>query len=148
MPANRRRLPSPTPNATPAPVRSAVPAAIPHLLKVEEAPFMTSRGTSAAATPAERAQADLACLNLSFLHVARELSRSARELAITRLGLDAECCAALDRLSLADLHALAHSQALIFSLRVDARALSAQAELSRHDRIASEARLVLSARTA
>ncbi|MBC7781609.1 MAG: flagellar transcriptional regulator FlhD [Proteobacteria bacterium] len=91
----------------------------------------------------ERAQNDLAELNLSFLHVARELARSARDVAITRLGLDAESCTALERLSVADMHALAHSHALIFSLRVDARDLSAHAELARSNRIASEARLIL-----
>jgi hypothetical protein len=46
-----------------------------------------------------RIEADLVQLNLSFLHVARELARSARELAITRLGLDAAACAALERVN-------------------------------------------------
>jgi len=92
-----------------------------------------------------RIDADLAELNLSFLHVARALSRSAREIAVTRLGLDAEACAALDRLSVADLHAIAHSQTLIFSLRVAPGELSAQAQLARYDPVASEARLVLAA---
>ena len=90
-------------------------------------------------------EADLAQLNLSFLHVARELSRSARELAITRLGLDAAACAALCRLSVADLQALAHSQALIFALRVDPADLPRQAQLARTNRIAAEARVLLSA---
>lgn len=94
---------------------------------------------------AGRIDADLAELNLSFLHVARELSRSAREIAVTRLGLDAEACAALDQLSVADLHAIAHSRTLIFSLRVAPGELSAQAQLARYDPVASEARLVLAA---
>jgi hypothetical protein len=92
---------------------------------------------------AARIEADIAQLNLSFLHVARELARSARELAVTRLGLDAAACAALDRLSLADLEALAHSHALIFGLRVDATHLPMQAELARTNQIASGARLLL-----
>lgn len=91
-------------------------------------------------------EADLAQLNLSFLHVARELSRSARELAITRLGLDAAACAALCRLSVADLQVLASSQALIFALRVDPADLPRQAQLARSNRTASEARVLLSAR--
>lgn len=108
-------------------------------LRVEEAP---------AALPAEtpialRIEADIAQLNLSFLHVARELARSARELAVTRLGLDAAACAALDRLSIADLQALAHSHALIFGLRVDPVDLPMHAELARTNRIASGARLLL-----
>ncbi len=94
---------------------------------------------------AARIDADIAQLNLSFLHVARELARSARELAVTRLGLDAAACAALDRLSVADLQALAHSHALIFGLRMDPAALPMQAELARANRIASGARLLLSA---
>jgi hypothetical protein len=92
---------------------------------------------------ASRIEADIAQLNLSFLHVARELSRSSRELAVTRLGLDANACAALDRLSIADLQALAHSHALIFGLRVDPSDLPLQAKLARTNRIASGARLLL-----
>jgi hypothetical protein len=108
-------------------------------LRVEEAPV-----SAAGEMPmASRIEADIAQLNLSFLHVARELSRSARELAVTRLGLDAAACAALDRLSLADLQALAHSHALIFGLKVDASDLPLQAELARTNRIASGARLLL-----
>lgn len=110
-------------------------------LRVEEAPAVSA---FAAAGPSPL-EADLAQLNLSFLHVARELSRSARELAITRLGLDAAACAALCRLSVADLQALAHSQALIFALRVDPADLPRQAQLARTNRIASEARVLLSA---
>ncbi len=91
-----------------------------------------------------RIEADLVQLNLSFLHVARELARSARELAITRLGLDAAACAALCRLSVADLQALAHSHALIFGLRVDPADLSLQAQLARTNPTASDARVLLS----
>ena len=91
-----------------------------------------------------RIEADLVQLNLSFLHVARELARSARELAITRLGLDAAACAALCRLSVADLQALAHSHALIFGLRVDPADLSLQAQLARANPTASDARVLLS----
>jgi|LNFM01.1.fsa_nt_gb hypothetical protein len=94
---------------------------------------------------AARIEADIAQLNLSFLHVARELARSARELAVTRLGLDAAACAALDRLSIADLQALSHSHALIFGLRLDPADLPMQAELARTNRIASGARLLLAA---
>jgi len=92
---------------------------------------------------ASRIEADIEQLNLSFLHVARELSRSARELAVTRLGLDATACAVLDRLSVADLQALAQSHVLIFGLKVDPSDLPMQAKLARTDRIASGARLVL-----
>ena len=97
------------------------------------------------ATAASGIEADLAQLNLSFLHVARELSRSARDVAITRLGLDAAACSALCRLSVADLQALAHSQALIFGLRLDPADLPLQAQLARTNRVASEARVLLSA---
>jgi hypothetical protein len=83
-------------------------------------------------------------LNLAYLHVARELSRSSRELAITRLGLDAEACAALDRLSVEDLHVLANSQGLLFTLRIDAVALMETARLARVDHAAFESRLLLS----
>lgn len=93
---------------------------------------------------AERTELDVAQLNLAYLHVARELSRSARDEAITRLGLDAEACAALDRLSVDDLHALAHSRGLLFMLRLDAGALIETARLARADRAAFEARLLLS----
>jgi hypothetical protein len=107
-------------------------------LRVEEAAAVN--GDTATAS---RIEADIAQLNLSFLHVARELSRSSRELAVTRLGLDATACAALDRLSIADLQALAHSHALIFGLRVDPSDLPLQAKLARTNRIASGARLLL-----
>jgi hypothetical protein len=92
----------------------------------------------------ERTHLDLVQLNLAYLHVARELSRSSRELAITRLGLDAEACAALDRLSVEDLHVLANSQGLLFTLRIDAVALMETARLARVDHAAFESRLLLS----
>jgi hypothetical protein len=95
--------------------------------------------------PADRVQADLLQLNLSFLHLAREAARSARDVAITRFGLDAEACAALERLSMADLQAIAQSQALVFGLRVEPRALAAHAALARNNPVASEARLLLAA---
>ena len=115
----------------PAPVR----------LRAEEGPAAAAFEVTAASG----IEADLAQLNLSFLHVARELSRSARDVAITRLGLDAAACAALCRLSVADLQALAHSQALIFGLRLDPADLPLQAQLARTNRVASEARVLLSA---
>lgn len=93
---------------------------------------------------AERTHLDLVQLNLAYLHVARELSRSARDMAITRLGLDAEACAALDCLSVDDLQALAHSKGLLFTLRIDAGALMETARLARSDPAAFEARLLLS----
>lgn len=110
-------------------------------LRAEEGPAAAAFD----ATAASGIEADLAQLNLSFLHVARELSRSARDVAITRLGLDAAACAALCRLSVADLQALAHSQALIFGLRLDPADLPLQAQLARTNRVASEARVLLSA---
>ncbi len=112
----------------------------PSPLRVEEVPsgvVFDAAGTSPIET-------DLAQLNLSFLHVARELARSAREIAITRLGLDAAACAALCRLSVADLQALAHSHSLIFGMRVDPADLSLHARLARTNRAASEARVLLS----
>jgi hypothetical protein len=82
----------------------------------------------------ERTHLDLVQLNLAYLHV----------LAITRLGLDAEACAALDRLSVEDLHVLANSQGLLFTLRIDAVALMETARLARVDHAAFESRLLLS----
>lgn len=111
-------------------------------LRVEEASPPEARPNES------RLDADIAQLNLAFLQVARELSRSGRELAVTRLGLDAVACAALDRLSVTDLHTLAHSHQLIFRLRLDASDLSTHAELARCDRVASEARLLLAANPA
>jgi hypothetical protein len=127
-----------SPGAVPAPVAEAVRSRPAIGLRVEEAAAVN--GDTATAS---RIEADIAQLNLSFLHVARELSRSSRELAVTRLGLDANACAALDRLSIADLQALAHSHALIFGLRVDPSDLPLQAKLARTNRIASGARLLL-----
>ena len=120
--------------------RPPAAGALPAPLRVQEAP---SAGAFDRAGDF-RIEADLVQLNLSFLHVARELARSARELAITRLGLDAAACAALCRLSVADLQALAHSHALIFGLRVDPADLSLQAQLARTNPTASDARVLLS----
>jgi hypothetical protein len=126
-------------NALPAPAHRATSAPSPALLAEE------ASGRDQAACTSDRTSTDLAELNLSFLHVARALSRSSRELAITRLGLDVEACIALERLSVSDLQVLAHSNALIFGLRLDARDLSAHEALDRHERAASDARLLLSA---
>ncbi len=140
-PVSARRA-APVSRSTPRKAVRSGPAAGPVVrLQVEE-----PLAAAAVELPvAARIDADIAQLNLSFLHVARELARSARELAVTRLGLDAAACAALDRLSVADLQALAHSHALIFGLRVDPAALPMQAELARTNRIASGARLLLAA---
>jgi hypothetical protein len=113
----------------------------PHRLRAEE-PLALSARLAPDAAPIE---ADLVQLNLSYLHLARELARSARDLAITRLGLDAAACSVLCRLSVADLQALAHSRALIFGLRVAPGELPAQAQLARTNRAASDARVLLSA---
>ena len=123
------------------------PGARPPAAGAPSAPLRVQEALSAGAfdrTGDFRIEADLVQLNLSFLHVARELARSARELAITRLGLDAAACAALCRLSVADLQALAHSRALIFGLRVDPADLSLQAQLARTNPTASDARVLLS----
>jgi hypothetical protein len=96
--------------------------------------------------PLDRVQADLAQLNLCYLQLAREFARSAREVALTRLGLDAEACAALEGLSLADVQTLAQSRALIFGLRLAPSELAAQAALARTHPVVSEARLLLAAR--
>lgn len=123
------------------------PGARPPAAGVLPAPLRVQEAPSAGAFDRAgdfRIEADLVQLNLSFLHVARELARSARELAITRLGLDAAACAALCRLSVADLQALAHSHALIFGLRVDPADLSLQAQLARTNPTASDARVLLS----
>jgi len=93
---------------------------------------------------AERTRLDLRQLNLAYLHVARELSRSARDVALTRLGLDAEACAALDRLSIDDMQVLADSHGLLFTLRIHATDLVETARLARVDRAAFDARLLLS----
>jgi len=118
-------------------------------LRAQAGRLLAEEASPAVGRPHEsRLDVDIAQLNLAFLQVARELSRSGRELAVTRLGLDAQACAALERLSVRDLHTLAHSHQLIFSLRVNASELSAHADLARCDPVASEARLLLAANPA
>lgn len=151
-PSHSRSTPASTPTTTagrsaarprshrPAAGAPAAPRA-PARLRAEEPPALSGL----AAPDATPIEADLAQLNLSYLHLARELARNARELAVTRLGLDAAACSALCRLSVADLQALAHSRALLFGLRVAPDQLPLQAQLARTNRVASEARVLLSA---
>ena len=141
MPMPRKRIPG---RASPRAASTA--RGLPVSPEVEPAAAApgADRSPGLARDAAERAQLDLVQLNLAYLHVARELSRSSRELAITRLGLDAEACAALDRLSVEDVQVLANSQGLLFTLRIDAAALMETARLARVDRAAFEARLLLS----
>ena len=139
MPMPRNRTPGR------ANLRTAAPAGDPAVQATAPIVAATTAATTATARDAvERTQLDLVQLNLAYLHVARELSRAARDMAITRLGLDAAACAALDRLSVDDLQALAHCQGLLFTLRIDAADLVETARLARADRTAFEARLLLS----
>lgn len=87
---------------------------------------------------------DIASLNFNFLAIARELARSRREEAITRLGLDAATCDLLGAMSMQDLQELARRGSLVFRLNQSSEQLSANLSLARRNPMLSEAHLLLS----